>query len=396
MKVKLFEANDRVGGRIFTHKFSDEPYQYCEAGAMRIPNPTDNPSPVIQLVKYLNKSGSGCCLKLIDFVNSCPSGNRVFVNGTTMKDGRVMTVEYANAHCSELGFRNIEDDDQIHKLFMEALKPVLLEQEFNFDNAVAKWNYGTMLSLTNASRYGVIDAATMFGIVMSSDHRWSTIDGGMSKLPEECANVVCRLGGDIILNTKVESVEYDNDNDSVKLGVKKKSSNCIDFETFSSVIFATPTSCLLSLRRPQWPDDMERAIHSLQYWPSMKISLRFKSRFWESSSLMHAPSFGGTSVTDLSISRIFYPSYGIGRPGKGILIAYILEKDAVHLRTLSDSEKVQVFLCDLQKLYPDVNIAKEYEGGTDIGNEKFLKETLIMDWTSSGPRELCPCILRVS
>ena len=72
----------------------------------------------------------------------------------------------------------------------------------------------------------------------------------MSKLPEECANAVCHLGGDIILNTKVESVEYNNDDDSVKLGVKKKSSNCIDFETFSSVILATPTSCLLSLRRP--------------------------------------------------------------------------------------------------------------------------------------------------
>ena len=96
---------------------------------------------------------------------------------------------------------------------------------------------------------------------------------------------------------------------------------------------------------------------------------------------MHAPSFGGISVTDLSISRIFYPLYGIGRAGKGILMAYILEKDAVRLRTLSDSEKVQVFLCDLQKLYPDVNIAKEYEGGTDIGNEKFLNETLIIDWT---------------
>ena len=227
VKVKLFEANDRVGRRIFTHKLSHEPYQYCEAGAMRIPNPSDSPSPAIPLVKYLNKSGSGCCLMLIDIVNSCPSGNRVFVNGTTMRDGRLMTVEYANAHCSELGFRNINDDDQIHKLFKEALKHVLLEPKFNFDDTVAKYEgvslqkylkdeagwddenilyYGTMLSLTNANRDGVIDAA-MFGIVLSSDHRWSTFDGGMSKLPEECANAVCRLGGDIILNTKVESVE---------------------------------------------------------------------------------------------------------------------------------------------------------------------------------------------
>ena len=378
---------------------------------MRIPNPTDVPSPVIQLVKYLNKSDSGCCLKLIDFVNSCPFGNRVFVNGTTMKDGRVMTVEYANTHCSELGFRNIKDDDQIHKLFMEALKPVLLELKFSFDDAVAKcegvslqqylkdeagWDdekilyYEAILSLTNANRYGITDAATIFGIIFSSDLQWSTIDGGMSKLPEECAKAVCRLGGDITLNSKVDSADYNTENNSVKLGIKKQSSKCINFETFNSVIFVTPTSCLLSLTRPQWPDSMERGIHSLQYWPAMKISLRFKSRFWESSSLMHAPPFGGTSVMDLSISRIFYPSYGIGRAGEGILMAYILEEDAVRLRTLSDSEKVQVFLCDLQKLYPEVDIAKECEGGTDTGSEKFLKETLIMDWTLKWPKGALP------
>ena len=64
---------------------------------MRVPDPTDVPSPVIQLVKYLNKSDSECCLKLIDFVNSCHSRNHVFVNGITMKDGRVITVEYANS-----------------------------------------------------------------------------------------------------------------------------------------------------------------------------------------------------------------------------------------------------------------------------------------------------------
>ena len=52
--VKLFEGKDTVGGRIFTYKFSEEPYQYCGAGPMRIPDPTDNPSCVIQLVKYLN------------------------------------------------------------------------------------------------------------------------------------------------------------------------------------------------------------------------------------------------------------------------------------------------------------------------------------------------------
>ena len=144
VKVKLFEANDRVGGRIFTYKFSEEPYQYCEAGAMRIPDPTDVPSPVIQLVKYLNKSDAGCCLKLIDFVNSCPSGNRVFVNGTTMKDGRVMTVEYANTHCSELGFSpgaDIKDVDTADSIMIKALQPLLSKMKMDFNSTVKKYEH---------------------------------------------------------------------------------------------------------------------------------------------------------------------------------------------------------------------------------------------------------------
>lgn len=49
VKVKIFEANDRVGGRVFTHKFSTEPYQYYDTGAMRIPN-VESHKPVFMLI----------------------------------------------------------------------------------------------------------------------------------------------------------------------------------------------------------------------------------------------------------------------------------------------------------------------------------------------------------
>ena len=37
VSVKIFEVRDRIGGQIYTHRFSTEPHQYFEAGAMRIP-----------------------------------------------------------------------------------------------------------------------------------------------------------------------------------------------------------------------------------------------------------------------------------------------------------------------------------------------------------------------
>lgn len=78
--VKIFEAADRVGGRVYTHRFSKEPYQYFEAGAMRLPH-VEWQKPVFDLVHYLNEKVPADKIELISYQYSCPSGNRVYVNG---------------------------------------------------------------------------------------------------------------------------------------------------------------------------------------------------------------------------------------------------------------------------------------------------------------------------
>jgi monoamine oxidase len=54
VEVKIFEADNRVGGRVYTHKFSSEPYQYYDTGAMRVPD-TESHKPVFTLIDHLNK-----------------------------------------------------------------------------------------------------------------------------------------------------------------------------------------------------------------------------------------------------------------------------------------------------------------------------------------------------
>ena len=62
-----------------------------------------------------------------------------------MKDGRVMNAEYADAHCSELGFPgDIKDEDQASKLLVEALQPVISDLKNNFEGAVS--NMSTLVS----------------------------------------------------------------------------------------------------------------------------------------------------------------------------------------------------------------------------------------------------------
>ena len=59
-KVTIFEAADRVGGRIYTYRFSPQTRSediYFEAGAMRIPRSSLH-AKVFDLIRYLNTHGS--------------------------------------------------------------------------------------------------------------------------------------------------------------------------------------------------------------------------------------------------------------------------------------------------------------------------------------------------
>ena len=54
---------------------------------------------------------------------------------------------------------------------------------------------------------------------------------------------------------------------------------------------------------------------------------------------------------------------------------------------MSDSEKIKIALQDLQKLYPEVDVAKEYAGSTHPNTEEFLREAIAVDWTTRWPMD---------
>ncbi len=67
---------------------------------------------------------------------------------------------------------------------------------------------------------------------------------------------------------------------------------------------------------------MRRAIDAIGYSSETKIGLQFKRRFWEQDDAI----YGGFSVTDLPIRQIYYPSYGWGDRGPGMLYGAVLHK----------------------------------------------------------------------
>ena len=398
VKVKLFEASNRVGGRIYTYKFSSDPHQYFEAGAMRIPT-GNNQASVFQLIDYLNKIKKGS-LEVVDYHNACPSGNRVLVNDTKQRDGRVMTLDYASKHCSELGFACVENNSQsADKLLQEALAPAIQELNVCFSEAIEKyknmslytyllqnagWNVQkinyveTMTSQTNTFQFDFINSALHHEIYQKTEE-WKTIEGGMSKLAESCAQVV-RRKGDVLLNSKVESLTHTSQG-LVQVGYTNSIRGSLTCETFDAAIMAIPPSCIRTMpEKPQWSADLNYALRAIGNAHVSKIGLRFKSRFWEHSNLQHPPSFGGQSITDLTSRRFLYPSHGIGEEGPGVLFAYSWASDAEHWVPKSRVEKIQFFLRDLQQLYPEIDIAGEYAGGSDPSTQEYLDASFVIEW----------------
>ena len=58
---------------------------------------------------------------------------------------------------------------------------------------------------------------------------------------------------------------------------------------------------------------------------------------------------------------------------------YCWSNDSEQWRLLSKAEKVKLALRDLQLLYPEVDIAKEYAGGKPT-DEGYLEEAFSVDW----------------
>jgi monoamine oxidase len=398
-KVKIFEAGNRVGGRVYTHKFSSEPYQYYDTGAMRVPD-TESHKPVFTLIDHLNEEFPNDPITFEEFFNSCPKGNRLYFNNSKQQNGCMMSIDYASNHCSELGFPNVKNCDNAMALLNEALTPVVEELKVDFENSMKRyskysvheylskelrWNFEkikyveVMSGSTNEFRRGLVDeifCLRMFDGVPS----WKTIVGGMSKLPHLCAKALAMKSIDIKLNSKIEAIVQQSDGESVQIGYKDNHSKDIMYELFDAIILAIPPPHIRMIpERPYFGPDMEHALRTAYFKPASTMGLRFNTRFWERSNLQLPPSLGGRSLTDHPIRRVVYPSHGIGDSGKGVLCVYTVDDDTEQITLLSRVERIKLALRGLQILYPEVNIEQEYAGG-DEENETFLNEAFFQDW----------------
>ncbi|KAF3105147.1 hypothetical protein TWF569_010210 [Orbilia oligospora] len=376
LTYEILEANSRVGGRAYTHHFSDKSHDYYDIGAMRFPN-TKTMKRTFKLIEdtktptlpyYLIGSNTP---KLFNgrFFAPGPDPHHVGVgNGGEVADSVVDKVDdilekafgpYKEALTENFkkGFEKLKEVDHFStREFLEKGGPKGDDKQ-KYDAPSIKWME------TQTSSTGLFDQAFSESVIDSFDFDekplWFCIDGGTSVLTDAMRK---GLSTEVQTNTKVEAISIDRNlkqdgNMSVKCAGES------NWRTDYSTVFNTTTlGCLnrMDLSGLDLHPTQLKAIHTLHYDDSAKVALKFKYPWWVKDCGITK---GGVAKTDLPLRTCVYPSYNIDTPldePAVLLASYTWAKDAEkmgeYIKPTSpkgEEELVKLILQDLAILHSE-------------------------------------------
>lgn len=355
----LLEAQQRIGGRIYTMRAPFAPGLYAEAGAMRIPRAHK------LTLAYVEKFG----LRTFDFTMNNPQA-WVHLFG---RKHRAADVDRQPALLGE-HLPPGERERTAGALWEAALRPFVERLQTAGDDAwpeiIAKYDgYSTREFLEEK---GWSEAAIeLFGLLMNQESLMNAsflellreevghcyvdmvqVAGGMDQLP---LGFLPSLKDRIRFGARLVAVDQDDG------GVT------LHYETVAGrgqlrgdhAIIAIPFPVLrhVEMMKPL-SQSKRRAIRQLRYDASAKIFFQCRRRFWEEDDGI----FGGGTVTDLPIRNIYYPEHG-RETGRGVLLAsYTWSEDAQRWGSLSDEARISQALENVAAIHPQVR--DEFEVGS--------------------------------
>ena len=303
--VTIYEAEERLGGRILTHHFDNE--NYGEFGAMRIPANHHC------TIHYINEFG----LQKRAFVNFNPNAY-LFLRGvkTRIKDWKALFRHFS--------LRENEQKDPF-LLYEEKMKIAMaqLTTEEKWAMFSNKLPEGKLTAFDEMSLYQFLtnwfsqDAIQFVGHSTSmyayeqASFLETLIDyfgvfrvdqfelvGGMETL---IAAFRSKMEEKIRTNSEVVAVKINESKVILTIRHNEEYSR----ETFDYVICAVPAPRVtkISFTPPLSPEQYQ-AFRGINYASSAKTLCLFKNRFWETKDKI----FGGGSFTDLPIQQVWYPS----------------------------------------------------------------------------------------
>ncbi len=356
--VVILEAQHRAGGRVYTLR-DFAPGLYAEAGAMRIPMVHD------LTLQYIRQFG----LKLRPFVMGNPK-SLAYIGGQRM------TMDEVNRNPERLNFelaphergRTYEDlwhaaTQEIRDMYQQDGEDCLERLAATYDRySIRAFLRDRGFSEGAIELYGVmsfreanLNAAVIEQfreIVGRAFEDMQELEGGMDQLPLAFYR---QLDRNVRFGAEVHALEQDGD--SVTAHVKSRAGR---FSVTGDYLICTmPFSVLRDVEvSPAFSRPKQRAIRELNYNASTKIVFQVRHRFWEQSDGI----VGGTTVTDLPVRRVCYPSHAEPGEERGVLLAsYTWGQDALRWGAMGHDKRIEQALEDVEKIHPE--IVREFEVG---------------------------------
>lgn len=330
--ITIIEATNRVGGRVWTHRFEEGEGHYHELGAMRIPASHDYTRYYIDLVglkpslrrfvtAHANPNGFYYLRRKICRIKDAPS---VLLDDYHLSalERKVAAEKVAPAILGEHIANTIKSLSEQDKksLFGDGFLTDAVEE-------LERQSLGEYLE----RRLGGEDAQELIGVTTGIEGWWDKavsmfirddiaetgggleeITGGMDLLPTRLADRVGR--GNIRLNTEVVSIELQEN--GVRLWTRATDPKSWDNPPTSDsvepiladyVICTIPFSVLRTMDVRGLSALKMRAIRNLNYASATKVLLHCNQRFWEGPG-PGGGIVGGASLSDQITRSTYYPS----------------------------------------------------------------------------------------
>ncbi|KAH7332676.1 flavin-containing amine oxidoreductase-domain containing protein [Rhizoctonia solani] len=199
---------------------------------------------------------------------------------------------------------------------------------------------------------------------------WFCIDGGSEEIAKTMRDyIVSRPDGSnrIVYNSRVTSIALNDKSMQVV-------ANNTDQYEFSHVISTIPLPVLrvMDLSKAELAPLQSNAIRELNYGPSIKIGLQFRSAWWTTGRDRNNRPLnivGGQTYTDRPLRTVVYPSFGNIQAGETttLIASYCWTEDAERLGALIDKDDETLKTIVLKELAEIHNVSQEFLRGQLIG-----------------------------
>lgn len=359
--VDIMEASNRIGGRIWTHRFGEEKdAPYAELGAMRIPSEHQH------TLHYVEEMGLSD--RLCKFVTVFEEQN-AFIN----IEGKIFKMKDA-PKIFQQRYQGIFTDERYSeqtRLFAAWLKTIV--------DTISPGNLRE--SLDNDLKSHLMDELERLDLSPYFLENGEKIDlqGFVKDNPgfrARCSKALDMFLGDIVVETSsdllqikggtqllidrlVKSIKAEISCNQPVVGIKVKD-NCTQIDYLENgerktriceyVLCTIPFTVMRKMELEGFDSRKLDSIHNTVYCPATKVAFHTKENFWEKQGIK-----GGASFSGAGVRQSYYPSVKFNPElGSVMLASYTIGDDAVSLGNMSDSERHNYVKDVVSNVHPEL------------------------------------------